>query len=111
MPLTTEEVVWLNDLFKPEEDYYKAYSPPQPPPSKGAFLLLREPLQQSVKLVYPSGDFLSFPITRNLFRELVKVGVPKDKVERAMDYVYNFGRVYVRSVDPEMMAPVLKTVD
>lgn len=110
-PLTAEEYRWLAELFKPEEEYYKVYSDKPHAPPKGVFLLMREPYSRQLKVCYPSGDWQMFNYTRHIITELVRTGLPKGKIERALDYVWNFGKVYVKSDNPELYAPVLRMVE
>ena len=110
-PLTADEYRHLALLFQPEEEYYKVYSDKPHAPPTGVFLLIREPYDSQLKVCYPSGDWLVFQYSKTLHRELEKVGLPTNKIERALDYLWNFGKVYVKSVNPELYAPKLVRVD
>lgn len=110
-PLSADDYRWLADRFKPEEEYYRLYSDKPLAPAKGMFLLLREPYSSSFKVVYPSGDFKMFEYSRNTPREMSKLGIPEEKVEKVLSHLWNFGKVYVKSDNPEVFSPKLETRD
>lgn len=110
-PLTAEEYKHLAVLFQPEAEYYKVYSPKPHAPPKGVFLMLREPYNSQLKVCYPSGDWKMLNYSRDLNRELKLLGFPEGRIEKALDYLWNFGKVYVKAVNPEMYAPKLVVVD
>jgi hypothetical protein len=110
-PLTANEYQHLAELFKPEEEYYRVYSPQPHTPPKGVFLLIREPFDSTLKVCYPSGDYKTFQYSKELHQSLIKCGLPEDRIEKCLDYVWNFGKVYVKASNPELFAPELITMD
>lgn len=68
--------------------------PGAPPP--GCLLLSRVPHSNTVKLTYPSGESNYFLHTPNIFLELEQAGIPKAKMTKVLDYVWNFYHVVVK---------------
>jgi hypothetical protein len=107
-PYSDDEMKWLTELFRPEEEYYKIYSPRPAIPPKGMFLLLREPLSQYIRVVWPSGEFEEVQVNKRMVWQIGRFGMAEPDVERALDYLWNFGKVYIRSTNPEIMGPPIK---
>lgn len=80
----------LSLLTADEADYYRFPMPvPGPPPEK-CILVSRIPHTQSVKITYPTGETKIFSQTPNIHNELVEAGLPRAKLIRVLDYVWNF---------------------
>ena len=67
---------------------------PGPPPA-GFILVSRVPRSRTLKLTYPSNETKFFIHTPNIFLELEQAGIPKEKLTKVMDYVWNFYNVMV----------------
>lgn len=110
-PMTAEDYQWLAERFKPEEEYYKVYSDPPVLPPKGVLLLLREPMSAQIKIVFNSGEFLNVQHSKRINFELTQIGLPPEKIEKALDMVWNFGKVYVKTHKPDLDSPPLVSRD
>lgn len=110
-PLSAKQYQHLAELFQPESEYYRIYSDAPAKPKTGQLLLMREPYSSQIKIHYPSGDYKLIQYSETTISELVALGVPKEKVEHTLDYVWNFGKVYVGTTNKELFAPQLVSMD
>jgi hypothetical protein len=79
-------------------------------PQPGQLLLSRIPRTDFLTVTYPDGQSAKV-VWRGLHIDLIRLGIPKLKVERVVDYVYNFYHCYVTLGENDvvmMSPPVLK---
>lgn len=109
-PLSNEEAEWIYEITKSESEYYKIRSAHPGIPNKGTLLLERKPYTSEVKVVWPNGDNISRPLSKTFpYLEVLRdYGITLEQSEKAINYIWNFGRVYVRA-NPDTYQAHFKT--
>ena len=77
------------------------------PPTAGHVLVVRKPRATRIQVVYPDGQSESLAIDRHFEPLVVSRGIPYDKMDRAVQYAWNFGAAYV-FVGDALKPPVAK---
>ena len=91
-------------MGKPEADYYKLSSKPIGTPPTGQILLQKMAHSRILKVTTANEEshrFLHGPDTNAML--VSKFGVPKDKVDGIVDYVWSFNQVLIK-VNPVTVA-------
>ena len=108
-PPSAEEMQHLAELFKPDEEYYKIYSKTVPAnPPKGTLLITRQPMAHHIRIIYASGESIDMPYDKYIIGKLVVLGIDRKVAERTLDYVWNFGKSYVKTRYEDLFAPPMK---
>lgn len=110
-PLTPEEYEWVYELTKDESEYYKLKSPPPKLPPAGILLIVREPYTGNLKVFYPDGSHIMKNYGRYTVKEITALGCDEAQVVKAVDHVWSFGRVYIRTKYPTILSSPIKTTD
>ena len=101
----------LRELMRPEAEYYRLYSPPTPPPTKGILLLIKDSFNPAFKVVFSNGEYMTFRWGRDIEFQMEKIGIPKEKVIPMLDYLWNFRKIYVRHTDPNIESPPIADIE
>jgi hypothetical protein len=101
----------LRELMRPEAEYYRLYSPPATPPTKGILLLVKDALNPTFKVFFANGEHMLFRWGKDIEFQMEKIGIPREKVTTMLDYLWNFRRIYVRHTDPEIEAPPIEDIE
>lgn len=80
---------------KKEEDYYQIYSDPPGNPPEGKILLQRMPYSTILKVTIYTGESFRLHYGPDIALRLREYGVREEKVEKILDYVWNFYHAYV----------------
>ena len=89
-----------------EADYYRQpLEKPELPP-EGMILLTRLPMTQTLKITYPSGETRFFNLIVDQTTHLIRAGIPEDKLQAALDRVWNMVFVYVKTPNYEASLPI-----
>lgn len=64
-------------------------------PPAGHVALYRVAGQNLIKIVYPDGQSESVFHNKNIAHQLTQRGLPPEKVERVLDYLWNYPEVFV----------------
>lgn len=92
-----------------DEDYrsFRPDAPPPPPP--GYVLFNRRPQSPAFKITWSSGETKNFlgDATR-LFDQLERLGITRERAERALNHIWNFQYSYVKLVDSAPEKPPLR---
>ena len=62
-------------------------------------MLSRTPHTRTIKVTYPNGETAYYLHTPNIFLELQAIGVPKEKMNKILDYLWNMVFVMVKTVE------------
>jgi hypothetical protein len=73
---------------------YQASTPEIPPAL--TVHLERHPGQQCIRLTYPDGQSELLFHSPDIARKLIDRGIPQEKVEKALDYIWNYRHLLVK---------------
>ena len=65
------------------------------PPTAGHVLVVRRPRATRLTLIYPDGQSETVVNDRNFEPIMCSRGIPADRMEKAVNYAWNFGAAYV----------------
>lgn len=91
-------------LTAEEKDYYTLPLEAPALPLEGQILVSRLPRTNTIKITYYTGETRFFNAMVDQSQELIRAGIPEDKLTKVLDLAWNIIYVYVTTPDYE---PVL----
>lgn len=82
-------------LLLDETDYYTFRSKKPQTPKPGYLLLTRVPRSTFFSVIWSNGESLKLISSQSDLQKLAQFGVEKEKGEKALNHLWNFGAVYV----------------
>lgn len=79
------------------------------PPPQQHMLLERIPSHSLIKITFPDGQSQSLVHNPQIDMELVRLGIPREKIARVLDHIWNFYAAYV-DCGKDVVAPPVKPV-
>lgn len=78
-----------------------------PLPKLGHLLLSRTPHTNFLRVTWPDGQYRTLTYDRQGDLKLIRMGVPRDHLDRALNYLWNFLNVYVAAPNcPQPPPPI-----
>lgn len=96
-------------LNLPPAEYYVARRVRAKLPAHGYVLFSREPESEIFKVHWAGGQSITrFGSAPGIVEELVSFGLDKEKVERALNHIWNFQNAYVKLIDGAPDSPPVR---
>jgi len=70
-----------------------------PLPPEGKLLLTRMPRTDFLRVTWPDGQYRTLVYDKEGDLKLIRLGVPRDNLDKALNYLWNFYNVYVNAPD------------
>ncbi len=78
-----------------------------PPPPEGKLLLTRMPRTTFLRVTWPDGQYRTLTYDKEGDLKLIRLGVPRDNLDKALNYLWNFYNVYVNAPNcPQPPPPI-----
>lgn len=78
-----------------EAEFYKFYTKPPIVPPQGKVMFLRTVGSNFFKIVWADGQSLKLYMAESVYGQLEKYGIPRERAERSLSYLWNFQKCFV----------------